>query len=224
MEKLIEAMQKDMELAKIVFGEDKNAAYEAANAIEPCDKAQFEEFYNENRAKSSAIAKVLQKAASDEEFAKIIYGEDRKAAYEAAQTVSSGYTADEFENVCKILVAVALKVSNKDDELLSDEELDQVAGGGVLWGIAKIAGGFIGAAILSPGASLFGGGLLLGASVALVTSGVREIKKGVKDSGFLMSVAMDVAEGKARVDSVVESYKEIRDWRKKFDQKPIEID
>ena len=39
MEKLVEAMQKDMELAKVVFGEDKEAVYEAANAVAPCEKA-----------------------------------------------------------------------------------------------------------------------------------------------------------------------------------------
>ena len=147
MEKLLEAMQKDMELAKIVFGEDKEAAYEAANAIEPCDKVQFEEFYNEQRAKSAAIVKVFQRAATDKEFAKIIYGEDRKAAYEAARKFSSGYTAEEFENVYKMLVAASLKVKNEDGEKLSDEELDQVAGGCIgaiigglgLLGIAAIA-------------------------------------------------------------------------------------
>ena len=144
MEKLLEAMQKDMELAKVVFGEDKKAAYEAANAVAPCDKVQFEAFYNEQRAKSSEIAKVFQRAATDDEFAKIIYGEDRKAAYEAAQKVASGYTAEEFENVCKMLVSAALKIKNKDDELLSDEDLDQVAGGSKGWGLAAFIGGLVG--------------------------------------------------------------------------------
>ena len=203
MEKLIEAMQKDIELAKIVFGEDKEAAYEAANAVEACAKAQFEEFYNENRAKSSAITKVLQKAASDEEFAKIIYGEDRKAAYEAAQKVSSGYTAEEFENVCKILVAVALKVYNKDDEMLTDEELDQVAGGGFLFSALKLVGGAglvvlgaFGAAkgAVGPPAALgiitcIGGGYLAGVGAQELWDEIKNAKSG---GDILSSIAKDV--------------------------------
>ena len=204
MEKLLKTMQKDMELAKIVFGEDKEAAYEAANAIEPCDKAQFEEFYNENRAKSSAIAKVLQKAASDEEYAKIIYGEDRKAAYEAAQKVASGYTADEFEDVCKILVAVALKVLNKDNEKLSDEELDQVAGGGWVLGTINFLAGaattVLGFSVTACAGPLGGAVGIVGAGFGLETavSSVKEVYNDIKNTKSFTDLAISVAKDSER--------------------------
>ena len=199
MEKLVEAMQKDLELAKIVFGEDKEAAYEAANAVVPCDKAKFEAFYNEQRAKSAAMVKVFQRAATDEEFAKIIYGEDRKAAYEAAQEVASGYTAEEFENVCKMLVAAALKVYNKDDELLSDEELDQVAGGGLLFGAVKLVTGIglTGVAIAAGIAGSPAASMVISIPAARLTrygggEVVKEIKNANSGGDILVSIAKDV--------------------------------
>lgn len=90
MKKLIEAMEKDRELTKVVFGDDTEAAYRAANTIEPCDKKEFESFRKEQLRKSDALNKVAEAALSDEELARILFGADRKAAYEAALSIVAG--------------------------------------------------------------------------------------------------------------------------------------
>ena len=149
------------------------------------------------------MVKVFQRAATDKEFAKIIYGEDRKAAYEAAQKVASGYTAEEFENVCKMLVSAALKIKNKDDELLSDEDLDQVAGGGWAEGWAALIGGTLGSGTgfvlacaagalvfsnpITAGIALVGGGALMAGGTVALIQGCKELddmdrRKKLRDS------------------------------------------
>ena len=189
MKKLIEELKNDPERAKIIFGEDIEAAYQAANAIVPCDKAEFEKFYNEQRSKFVAIVKVLKKAATDEEFAKVIYGENRKAAYEAAQTVSTGYTAEEFENVFKYVVDAALKTLHKDDEKLSEEELDMVTGGGWLFGLAKVVGGSLGAALgLAAGMCVVPA--FCGVAICL---GAKEISNDIKDAKSVKDLGVSLA-------------------------------
>ncbi len=195
MNKLIEELKKDTELAKIVLGKDIEAAYQAANAVVPCDRAEFETFYNEQRAKSVAIIKVLKKAAADEEFAKVIYGENRKAAYEAAQTVSTGYTGEEFENVYKTVVAAALKTLHKDDEKLSDEELDMVTGGGWLIGLAKAVGGTLGGVI----GIASGTWIVTAVGGAAVGLGAREIYDDVKDAKSVKDLGVSLAKDIVRI-------------------------
>ena len=195
MKKLIEELKNDPERAKIIFGEDIEAAYQAANAIVPCDKAEFEKFYNEQRSKFVAIVKVLKKAATDEEFAKVIYGENRKAAYEAAQIVSTGYTAEEFENVFKYVVDAALKTLHKDDEKLSEEELDMVTGGGWLFGLAKVVGGALGGA-LGLGTRCV---IVVPACGALIGVGAKEIYDDIKDAKSVKDLGVSLAKDIVRI-------------------------
>ena len=181
MKKLIEEIKNDPERAKIIFGEDIEAAYQAANAIVPCDKAEFEKFYNEQRAKSVAIIKVLKKAVADEKFAKIIYGENRKAAYEAAQTVSTGYTAEEFENVYKAVAAAALKTLHKDGEQLTDEELDMVTGGAGFKSWFKAVGGIVIGVGAAATAICTANPALAGVAIVATAEGVKGIVEIVSD-------------------------------------------
>ena len=170
MKKLIEALAKSSQLSKIVFGEDFEEAWRAANKIVPCDKNQFKKFYTEQRAKSKAISKVLEKAAADDAFANVIFGANRRVAYVTARKISAGYTGEEFDAA---LMAMTKKFPQ--DEKLSDEQLDMVAGGAGFSSWFKAIGGTligVGAAISS-----VANPALLGVAVAALAYGVKGISE-----------------------------------------------
>ena len=168
MKKLIEALAQSEELSKVVFGEDTEAAYHAANKIAPCDKAQFQKFYTEQRAKSKAISKVLEKAAADDAFASVIFGANRRVAYVTARKISAGYTGEEFD-----AALMALTKKFPQGEKLSDEQLDMVAGGAEFSSWFKAVGGTllgVGAAISS-----VSNPALIGVAVSSLAYGVQGI-------------------------------------------------
>ena len=142
MKKLIEALARSPQLSKVVFGADLEAAYRAANKITPCDKTQFEKFYTEQRAKSKAISKVLEKAAADDAFANVIFGANRKTACLTARKISAGCTDEEFDAALKIATLAATK-NLPQSEKLSDEQGGAgfsswfKAVGGTLLGVAR---------------------------------------------------------------------------------------
>lgn len=179
MDKLQAAMCNNETLANVIFGDDREAAWQAANAIEPCDRTAFEEFCKAQAAKELSLRKVWEKACTNPETGKVIFGEDRKAAYEAAKRISGGYSFEEFDNLMTYYAVKALEAARKsgtlDDKKMSDEELDMIAGGAWSWkGFALCWGGAIGVV-----AGVVAAPVSLGSGLGISASGASMIVKGV---------------------------------------------
>lgn len=133
MQELINKLAKDAELAKVVYSDDMDAAYKAANEAAPCTREAFEAFRKEQKAKADALNKVAKAALADEELGKVIFGDDIKAAYAAALKIAQGYTEEEFAQTVATISNTLADGYEPPDVELTENDLDRVHSEGLFF-------------------------------------------------------------------------------------------